>query len=89
MLMIEFYGFWRERPDDPGSALRLAQIWLRDTPERERVRRYQAATRGQGWPPPRIADEVLTALAATSGADPADRPLDGLSGWAAFAHVGV
>ncbi|HEY7812541.1 MAG TPA: CHAT domain-containing protein [Nakamurella sp.] len=89
MLMIEFYGFWRERPDDPGSALRLAQIWLRDTPERERVRRYQAATRGQGWPPPRIADEVLTALAATSGADPADHPLDGLSGWAAFAHVGV
>jgi hypothetical protein len=90
MLMIEFYGFWRDMPNDPGAALRLAQIWLRDATDRNRVRRYQAASRARGWPPPAVADEVSTALARTSrGPGGADRPLEELSGWAAFAHVGV
>lgn len=90
ILMIEFYGHWRDMPDDPGAALRLAQIWLRDTPPRDRVGRYQAAARTPGWPPPAVAKEVVTALAAaTLGADGVVRPPDELSSWAAFAHVGV
>ena len=81
-LMTAFYGFWRDRPDAPGAALRSAQIWLRDTPRQERVRHYQEAARAPAWPPPAIADAVLTALAGTSEPDE-------MSGWAAFAHVGV
>jgi CHAT domain-containing protein len=90
ILMIEFYEHWRRTPDDPGAALRLAQIWLRDTSPRDQLHRYRSAVQRPGWPPPAVAREVVAALtAATFGTDAVDRPRDQLSSWAAFAHVGV
>jgi hypothetical protein len=90
LLMIEFYGHWRRMPDDPGAALRLAQIWLRDTSPRDRIERYRSVTRDSEWPPPATARAVATALTETVlGSDAINSPTGTLSSWAAFAHVGV
>jgi len=90
VLMIEFYERLRQRPDDPGAALRLAQIWLRDTSPRDQVERYRMAATTRGWLPPAVAKAVVTALttaALVTGA--VDRPREDMASWAAFAHVGV
>jgi len=91
VLMIEMYRHLRELPDDPGAALRTAQIWVRDTPVREQLERYRAAATTRGaWPPPAIAKAVKSALtAAALAAGTNERPRDGMSSWAAFAHIGV
>jgi CHAT domain len=94
VLMIEFYGHWRQTPDDPGAALRRAQIWVRDTSLHDQLDHYRQATRSPRWPPRAIARELAAALTEAElrtrkAGRPVDRPLDELSGWAAFAHVGV
>lgn len=94
ILMIEFYGYWRDAPDDPGAALRSAQTWVRDTSLRDQLDHYRRAARQPQWPPRAIARDVAAALTEAElrtrkAGRPVDRPLDELSGWAAFAHVGV
>ncbi|MFK0256149.1 CHAT domain-containing protein [Streptomyces sp. NPDC090445] len=88
MLMIEFYRHWREAPDDPAAALRKAQIWLRDSTLRTRAEHFD----GMGkWPPPSVAQEVLDRLSLLASAEDGspDRQDGSMTGWAAFAHIGV
>ncbi|MFI1708573.1 CHAT domain-containing protein [Streptomyces griseoruber] len=90
MLMTEFYRRWRhqERPVPPPTALREAQIWLRDTTNGEKLSAYRKAlAEGAGWLPEQAADE-FTLLLELRGA-PDERLFAGPDSWAGFAYSGV
>ncbi|MFD0268826.1 CHAT domain-containing protein [Streptomyces sp. NPDC127106] len=88
MLMIEFYRHWRKAPDDPAAALRNAQIWLRDSTSRTRAEHFDG---GGKWPPPSVTQEVLDRLSLLTPDEggPPDLQDRAMTGWAAFAHIGV
>lgn len=90
MLMTEFYRRWRhqERPAPPATALREAQIWLRDTTNGEKLSVYRKAlAEGAAWLPEQAADE-FTLLLELRGA-PDERLFAGPDSWAGFAYSGV
>jgi CHAT domain-containing protein len=86
-LMIEFYRRWRWEGLSPAVALQQAQQWLRDIPNGEKTRQYQAAlSAGAGWLPREAAMAVLRDLLPRRRTDCEDRDL---FAWAAFTFVGV
>lgn len=87
MLMIEFYRGWRWDGHTPADALRLAQQWLRDTTNGEKIEAYrQALAERAAWLPAGAEDDLILPLEFQ---DPADREHDAMSAWAAFAYVGA
>lgn len=90
MLMTEFYRLWRhqEHPVPPPRALAGAQVWMRDTTNEEKLRRYaEASAAGAPWLPAEAAGRFRLALALRG--DPAARSYAHPDHWAAFGYVGV
>ena len=42
MLMAQFYELWRKKYMEPAAALRAAQLWVRDTTNREKAQYFKA-----------------------------------------------
>ncbi len=88
MLMERFYRLWREEGLTPALALRGAQIWLRDTTNREKAayfKRDMAALAGLRMPE-LIAAEFFSQVAARR---PTDRDFAHPVWWAAFYLMGM
>jgi CHAT domain-containing protein len=87
LLMIEFYRRWRHDGLEPPAALREAQRWLRDTPNAEIARQYQAAAgSGAEWLTAAAAERVLLKLAFGKAGT---HTYGGVESWAAFGYIGV
>ena len=87
LLMIEFYRRWRHDGLEPPVALGAAQRWLRDTPDAEIARQYQAAAEsGAEWLTAAAAERVLLKLAFGK---PGAHTYGGVESWAAFGYIGV
>ena len=88
MLMERFYRLWRQDGLAPAEALRAAQIWLRDTTNREKAdyfKRDVPALAGYRMPEMVAADFFSQATARR----PADRDFAHPFWWAAFYLTGV
>ncbi|MEU7382355.1 MULTISPECIES: CHAT domain-containing protein [unclassified Streptomyces] len=91
MLMTEFYRLWRHReePVDPPEALALAQSWMRDTTNAEKLAQYAEATAAKApWLPTQAARRFRLALRTLPGG-PEARSYAHPDHWAGFAYVGV
>jgi len=88
MLMERFYRLWREDGLAPASALRGAQIWLRDTTNREKAEYFKrdVPALSAGKMPEKIAAEFFSQATARW---PADRDFAHPFWWAAFYLTGV
>jgi CHAT domain-containing protein len=87
MLMTDFYRRWCAEQSPPETALRDAQIWLRDTTndqKREWWRKSQAE--GAAWLPPSVANRFIEAL---DYREPDARDEAEIQAWGAFAFVGA
>jgi CHAT domain-containing protein len=86
LLMSEFYRRWRVLGTPPATALRDAQVWVRDTTIGEKAAAYDAMlARGGGMP--RGAVETVRDMLLTTA--PAEHDCAGLSSWAGFTHLGA
>ena len=82
LLMARFYQLWRADGQDPASALRCAQKWLRDTTNDEKVKDLSPAVGS-------CADDDLASLVrALRLRDPHNRPYLHPSDWAALSYHG-
>jgi len=79
MLMIRFYDAWLNEGEEPVSALRVAQRWMRDTSNGEKTA-YFAPSRS---PRTRRLWRRLVRL------DPAERSFASPAHWGAFVYVGA
>jgi CHAT domain-containing protein len=88
MLMERFYRLWREERLEPPEALRRAQIWLRDTTNREKADTFRrdVPALSAGKMPEMIAADFFSQAAARR---PADRDFAHPFWWAAFYLTGV
>ena len=82
LLMSEFYRLWRRDRLLPASALRGAQLWLRDTSNTDKSQTLETAV-DDGWLPEATADILLDALFTRREDD------THLTAWAGFAYVGA
>lgn len=90
MLMTEFYRRWRHQdsPVPPPRALIGAQVWMRDTTNEEKQRRYaDALAADEPWLPRKAGRRF--SLALTLHGDPKARSYQHPDHWAGFAYVGV
>ncbi|MFD5407089.1 CHAT domain-containing protein [Streptomyces griseorubiginosus] len=88
LLMVDFYRRWRTEGQHPATALRDAQIWLRDVPSGERVAfLQQALDAGAPWLPHDEETEGLMLMLEYQEED--RRAFDDLHSWAGFGYFGA
>ncbi|WP_406390066.1 CHAT domain-containing protein [Streptomyces sp. NBC_00882] len=88
LLMVDFYRRWRTEGQHPATALRDAQIWLRDVPSGERVTfLQQALDAGAPWLPNDEETEGLMLILEYQEED--GRAFDDLHSWAGFGYFGA
>ncbi|MFE7033603.1 CHAT domain-containing protein [Streptomyces sp. NPDC057621] len=88
LLMTDFYRRWRTEDGHPATALRDAQVWLRDVPNGQRFALLQQAlAAGEPWLPD---DETTEGLLLTLEFQEDDeRSFSDLHSWAGFGHFGA
>jgi hypothetical protein len=88
LLMLDFYRRWRTEGRHPATALRDAQVWLRDTTNGGKLRfLQQARSERAGWLPD---DEHTEGLMLTLEFQEDDgRSFAGLHSWAGFGYFGA
>ncbi|HEX5718453.1 MAG TPA: CHAT domain-containing protein [Thermoanaerobaculia bacterium] len=84
LLMTKFYHYLLKEEKEPGSALRSAQLWLRDTSGRDLAKYVDWLADEADLP-----DESLTDLAARLGSIGAREPFRHSFYWAGFTYLGV
>jgi CHAT domain-containing protein len=84
LLLIKFYECWREQKHPPDRALRQAQIWLRDTTNREKLDYLKT---GRYLAPE--AAHFLRQQLLNLNADRGDRSYAPPFHWAAFSYTGL
>jgi CHAT domain-containing protein len=90
LLMTRFYEAWRVECLAPPEALRIAQIWLRDTTNGEKARHLEGLLPSSGHPLASAGTETLyRALVLDPDADPNATDHATPYHWAAFTYVGV
>lgn len=88
LLMTDFYRRWRTDDCHPATALRDAQVWLRDVPNGERFAFLQRAlAAGEPWLPDDETTEGL--LLALEFQEDDERSFADLHSWAGFGHFGA
>jgi CHAT domain-containing protein len=88
LLMLDFYRRWRHERQHPATALRDAQVWLRDVPNGERYAVLrQARDAGEAWLPDGEETEAL--LLMLEFQEPDDRSFADLHSWAGFGYFGA
>ena len=87
LLMARFYSLWRETGYSPQEALRMAQIWLRDSTTGEKAEFFSQIAEGQtsGM----SAETAMTFYQQIAFDDPNVRAFASPFYWAAFAYTGV
>lgn len=89
MLTARFYHLWQEKNLDPATALRQAQIWLRDSTDGEKMAYFQSElpefAQLKGLPP----ETAQTFFQKVVLSDPNDRSFAHPFHWAAFTFTGV
>jgi CHAT domain-containing protein len=88
LLMVDFYRRWRTEGQHPATALRDAQVWLRDVPSGERYAFLrQALEAGEPWLANDEETEGLMLILAYQEED--GRAFDDLHSWAGFGYFGA
>jgi CHAT domain-containing protein len=87
MLMARFYWVWCEEKTLPAHALRLAQMWLRDTTNAEKIGFLEGRLAKSAKAGGRTDDRKM--LAAMKALDPGERTFSDPFYWAPFVHVGI
>ncbi|MEU4469439.1 CHAT domain-containing protein [Streptomyces sp. NPDC024017] len=83
LLTARFYQLWRTEGKEPTLALRLAQLWLRDTTNQEKIQDLAPAVT------PSIGDDDLAPLVRSLRLrDPDARPYAHPADWAALSYHG-
>jgi CHAT domain-containing protein len=88
LLMIDFYRRWRTEEQHPATALRDAQVWLRDEPNGKRFTFLQdALAAGETWlPDDEMTDGLMLALEFQ---EEKGRSFADLHSWAGFGYFGA
>ncbi|MDX3586621.1 CHAT domain-containing protein [Streptomyces europaeiscabiei] len=88
LLMIDFYRRWRTEEQHPATALRDAQVWLRDVPNGEKFTFLQdSLAAGKAWLPD---DETIEGLMLALEFQEEDgRSFADLHSWAGFGYFGA
>jgi len=91
LLMVRFYDYWREEQLDPVEALRQAQIWVRDTTNKEKVDYFARKHTALSLVNPKagFAAMHLKATIAYHHFQEEDRDFEHPYHWAAFGFTGV
>ena len=85
MLLTRFYDFWRKEGLEPAIALHQAQIWLRDTTNREKLTYFKTNPHQL---PPEVSSFLRNAI-TNINADRTDRTFSHPFHWAAFSYTGI
>lgn len=88
LVMMKFYDLHRSGKVEPATALRRAQLWLRDSTNGT-LRDFVAQMRGGGRLTPEQEATMVTAIDDTARAGGGDRPFSHPYHWAAFQYYGA
>lgn len=89
MLITRFYDLWRIEGVQPSEALRRAQLWLRDSTNKEKVEYFKGILGEFGGDGRLSAEAVAELYKAVSLLEPLERSFAQTYFWAAFCYFGV
>jgi CHAT domain-containing protein len=90
LLMLQFYVRWRVGGQEPATALREAQRWLRDTTTAQKSEELEKfVTEAAGKPGVEAIERLFRAIILDPALDPNERAHQAPYHWAAFTYVGA